>query len=134
MLLAGLGLEGCQTATSLGTASGTAPATALQTFDALYANAVSADDLVIRTANTALINGFINGTQAAKILAVTDSVKSALDAANAAAQIGNAGLATGALASALGPIGILSACLATSPLTVAGFDACAAKLAPVVQS
>lgn len=117
-------LAGCPTAA----APGQAPPTALQTFDALYANAVTADDLVVTTATTALASGFINAAQAKRVLAVTDSVKSALDAANAAAQLGNAALANGNLAQALGPIAILSACLTVKPLTTATFDSCTAKL------
>jgi hypothetical protein len=130
-----LSLEGCPATNP--TTAGTPPATtstALQTFDAIYASAVSADDLVVKTASTALTANLINFTQAKKILAITDSVKAALDAANAAAQIGNTALATGNLASALGPIAILSACLTTKPLTVSTFDACAAKLTPPVQT
>jgi hypothetical protein len=128
-LLISLSLEGCQT-----TAAGSTPATALQTFDALYASAVSADDLVIRTATTALASGLISASQAKQILATTDSVKAALDLANTAAQAGNTGTATGNLAAALGPIAILSACLTTKPLTVATFGACAVKLVPAVAS
>lgn len=125
-----LSLEGCP-ATNPST-PGAPPATALQTFDAIYANAVSADDIVIKTTSTALTAGLISVAQAKKILAITDSVKVALDAAYGAAQLGNPALATGNLASALGPIAILSACLATKPLTPSTFDACAAKLAPPV--
>lgn len=118
------GLAGCPTAG----APGQTPPTALQTFDALYANAVTADDLVIKTATAALGSGFITAAQAKRVLSVTDSVKAALDAANAAAQLGNAATANGNLAQALGPIAILSACLTVKPLTVATFDACTAKL------
>lgn len=122
--------EGCATTAP----PGTAPPTALQTFDALYANAVSADDLVLKAGTTALQSGLINAGQAAKILSITDSVKAALDAANAAAQLGNAAIANGSLASALGPIAILSACLTIKPLTIASFDSCTAKLVPAVTS
>jgi hypothetical protein len=124
-------LESCAT-TAPPAVPGAPASTALQTFDTLYSSAVSADDLVIRTSTTALQSGLITAAQATKILSVTDSVKSALDAANAAAQLGNTGLATGNLAAALGPIGVLSACLAAKPLTVATFDKCATTLAPAV--
>lgn len=121
----------CQTPAT----SGTAPPTALQTFDALYANAVSADDLVIQATTVALKSGLINATQAKRVLATTDSVKAALDAANAAAQLGNTALSSSNLASALGPVAVLSACLTAKPLTPATFDACTAKLSPaLVQS
>lgn len=120
------GLAGCPTAS----APGQPPPTALQTFDALYANAVTADDLVVKTATTALASGFINAAQAKRVLAVTDSVKSALDAAQAAAQLGNAAVANGNLAQALGPIAILSACLTVKPLTTASFDSCTQRLTP----
>lgn len=130
VLTTSLALEACQTTPA--TPGGT---TTLQTFDALYASAVSADDLVVRTATQALASALITSTQAKRILAITDSVKAALDAANAAAQIGNLGIANGNLAQAMGPIVILSACLTIKPLTVSTFDACAAKLAPpAVQS
>jgi len=125
-----LSLEGCPATNP--TTSGTAPPTALQTFESIYASAVSADDLVIKAASTALTANLINVTQAKKVLQITDQVKAALDAANAAAQLGNTALATGNLASALGPIAILSACLTTKPLTFATFDACTAKLTPPV--
>jgi len=127
-----LALSACQTTTPT-TAAGTTPS-ALQTFDALYANAVSADDLAIKAATVALQSGFINATQASMILGITDSVKAALDTANAAAQSGDIGTASGNLAAALGPIAILSACLTTKPLTVQTFAACSVKLTPVVQS
>jgi hypothetical protein len=130
VLTASLAFEGCQTTTT----PGATPPTALQTFDGLYANAVAADDLVIRTATTALAGGLISANQAQQIMDVTDSVKTALDLANTAAQAGSTGVATGNLASALGPIAILSACLTTKPLTVATFSACAVKLTPAVQS
>jgi hypothetical protein len=106
----------------------------LQTFNTLYANAVSIDDLVIKEATIALNSGLISTVQAKKILAITDSVKTALDAANSAAQIGNTGIASGNLAQALGPIAILSACLTSHPLTIATFDVCTVKLTPAVQS
>ena len=125
-----LTLNACQSLT----AGKAAPPSALQTFDTLYANAVSADDLVIKTATAALATGSITAAQAQKILNVTDAVKAALDAANAAAQLGNTATANGNLASALGPIAILSACLTAKPLTTATFAACATKLAPPVQS
>jgi hypothetical protein len=126
-----LSLESCTTTPA---APGAPPPTALQTFDAIYASAVSADDLVIKATSTALTGNLINAAQATKILNITDSVKAALDAANNAAQMGNTALATGNLASALGPIAILSACLTAKPLTVATFDACAAKLTPPVHT
>ncbi len=118
-------LQGCQT-----TAPGQAPPTALQTFDALYTNAVTADDLVVKTATTALQSGLINAVQARKVQGVTNAVKIALDSAYAAAQVGNMSTASGNLGNALGPITILSACLMSKPLTVATFDACTAKLTP----
>ena len=128
-----LALEGCPTLTTATT--GTAPATVLQTFETLYANAVQADDLVIKTATVALQSGAITAQQAKRVLSVTDAVKAALDAANAAAQLGNSATANGNLAQALGPIAILSACLTAKPLTTAGFTACTAQLAaPVVAS
>lgn len=116
-----LSLESCAT-------TPTAPPTALQTFTTLYANAVSADDLIIQAGTAALNAGLISATQAKQVLAVTDSVKAALDAANAAAQLGNTALASGNLASAFGPIALLSACLTAKPLTVATFAACTTKL------
>jgi hypothetical protein len=127
LLPAALSVSGCTTT------SGTTTATALQTFDALYSNAVTADDLVVKSATTALQTGLITAAQAQKVLNITDSVKAALDAANAAAQLGNTALASGNLASALGPIGILSSCLTIKPLTAATFDTCTTKLtSPVV--
>lgn len=123
-------LEGCQTAG----VQGSTPPTALQTFDALYANAVTAEDIIVKTATTALASGLISAQQGSRVLAITDAVKTTLDAAYAAAQVGNTGLATANLAGALGPIAILSACLTTKPLTASTFNSCAAKLTlPVVQ-
>lgn len=127
VLSSSLWVEGCQTA-----APGAAPASTLQTFETLYSSAVSADDLVIKTATTAFAAGLINTAQAKKVLMVTDQVKAALDAANTAAQVGNSGLATGNLAAAMGPIALLSACLTVKPLTVASFDTCSATLKPLV--
>lgn len=132
-----LSLNACTTVPAAGGVTPTPASTAtaaLQTFDAIYASAVSADDLVIKTASSALAAGLINVTQAKKILLIADTVKASLDAANAAAQLGNPALATGNLATALGPIAILSACLTTKPLTISSFDACAAKLTPAVST
>jgi hypothetical protein len=126
-----LGLESCATNP---TAPGATPPTALQTFEGIYASAVTADDLVIKAATTALQANLINTMQARKVLMITDSVRAALDAANGAAQLGNTALATGNLANALGPIAILSACLTTKPLTISTFDACTAKLTPAVRT
>lgn len=117
----------CQTTAP---AAGAAPPTALQTFDTLYANAVTVESLVVTTATTALQAGLINATQAKKILAATDAAKVVLDTANAAAQVGNTGAATANLAAALGPVAMLSACLTVKPLTTATFDSCAARLTP----
>lgn len=123
--------SGCQTQGS----SGTVPPTALQTFDQLYANAVSAEGLVVKTATTTLQAGLISAAQAKQVLQVTDSVKAALDAAYTAAHVGNTAIANGNLAAALGPVAILSACLTIQPLTPATFNTCTAKLAPAaVQS
>ena len=82
LLALGLLCESCATTATPGAA---AP-TALQTFDALYSNAVAATDLVNVTATSALQSGLITAAQAQKVLSTTDSVKAALDAANAAAQ------------------------------------------------
>lgn len=128
MLSLALLCEGCQTPTTPGTP---AP-TALQTFDALYANAVTAEDLVLKATHTALQAAAISKEQGKRVLAVVDSVKAALDAANAAAQLGNTAASSSSLASALGPIAILSACLTAKPLTPSTFDACVAKLQPAV--
>lgn len=124
-----LTLSACQTTS----APGTAAPTALQTFDALYQGAVTAADLVNTTSTSALTSGLITVAQAKKILAYTDAVKVALDAANAAAQGGNTGGAAGALAAAMQPIIVLSACLTQKPLTIATFDKCAVPLSqPIV--
>lgn len=124
-----LGLFACATTA---TSPSSTPATALSTFNTLYQDAVSADDIVITTATTALTGGLINATQAAKILAVTDSVKAALDLANSLAQAGNQSAANANLAGSVAAIAVLSSCLTAKPLTVATFDACAVKLLPVV--
>ena len=128
MLSLGLLADACQVAP----APGTAPPTALQTFDVLYTNAVTAVDIAVKTATSALQAGLINVAQAKKVRGVTTSVKTALDAAYAASQLGNVATANGDLASALGPIAILSACLTIKPLTVATFDSCTVALKPVV--
>lgn len=121
VLLSACVLTACQTA------SAPAP-TALQTFDALYQGAVTAADLVNTTSTSALTSGLITPAQAKKILAYTDAVKIALDAANAAAQGGDTGGAAGALAAAMRPIIVLSACLTQKPLTIVTFDKCALPL------
>lgn len=127
LLALSLLVDGCQTPST----SGAAPPTALQTFDALYANAVTADDLAVKAATVSLQAGLITAAQARTVLHVTDSVKVALDAARTASQLGNTALASGNLASALGPVAILSACLTSKPLTPATFETCTTRLAPV---
>lgn len=128
-----LSLNACTTVPPApGGVTPTPASTALQTFDAIYVSAVTADDLVIKATSTALSGGLISVVQAKRVLAIADQVKTALDTANAAAQLGNTAMATGNLATALGPIAILSACLTTRPLTITTFEACTAKLTPPV--
>lgn len=133
LLLAPL-FSGCaSTATS--TSGSSATSSALQTFDSLYSSAVTAETLAIQAATTALNAKLISPAQATQVLNVTDAIKAVLDAANAAAQVGNSGLASANLAQALGSIGLVSSCLTAKPLTVASFAACTIKLtAPAVQS
>jgi hypothetical protein len=127
-----LSVSGCQVPPAT---PGTPAPTALQTFDALYANAVTAEDLVIKTTTSTLQSGLISSAQAKKVMSITDSIKMTLDVAYGAAQTGNTGVATGNLAQALGPLAVLSACLTTKPLTIQTFDACTVKLTPpAVQS
>lgn len=130
LLILCLGLFGCATTSPSSTT--TAPSSALKTFDTLYQDAVSADDVAITAATTALNAGLISGAQATKILAVTDSVKAALDLANTLAQSGNTAAANSNLAASVGAIAILSSCLTAKPLTAASFAACAVKLLPVI--
>lgn len=112
-----------------------APPTALQTFDALYSDALTAETLAVSTATAAVNSRLISAVQGQMVLNVTDSVKRVLDAANAAAQAGNSAVATTNLALAVGTIATVSACLTAKPLTVATFAACTARLsAPAVQA
>lgn len=129
MLSLALLCEGCPLTPAT---PGTPAPTALQTFESLYANAVSAADIVLKVAHTSVQSGLITKPQAKRVLTVVDSVKAALDAANAAAQLGDTATSSGSLASALGPIAILSACLTAKPLTPSTFDSCVAKLQPAV--
>lgn len=132
LLLAPL-FSGCAATATTGTASATS--STLQTFDTLYSSAVAAETIAIQTATTALNAKLISPAQATQILSVTDAVKAVLDAANAAAQVGNSGLASANLGQALGSIAIVSSCLTAKPLTVVTFAACTAKLTlPAVQS
>jgi hypothetical protein len=122
--------NGCAT-----TSSTAAPPTALQSFDSLYAGAVTAESLAINTTTAAVTSKLISPAQGQQILSVTDAIQALLAAANAAAQLGNTATANANLAKALGSIAIISACLTAKPLTVATFGACTAKLtAPAVQS
>src|ERR1700691_4966476 len=72
-----LSLSGCATTPTTGTTTTTTtpPSTTLQTLDTIIQNALTADDVVVTTATAALQSGLINASQAAQILAVTDSVK-----------------------------------------------------------
>lgn len=124
-----LGCSGCTT-TSSPTSSGSSPPTALQSFNTLYANAVSADTLVLSATDTALKAGAINAAQAKNIEAVADNIKLALDAANAAAQLGNTGTATSNLGAAVSAIAQASSCLTLKPLTPTTFAMCIVKLSP----
>jgi hypothetical protein len=118
-------LSGCQSTPTTGT-----PPTALQTFEGLYTGAVTADTLVLTATDTALKAGAINAAQARKVEGVADSIKIVLDAANSAAQLGNTATANANLASALGSVAVISACLTAKPLTPTTFAACTAKLSP----
>ena len=128
--LAILGFSGCQSTPTTGS-----PPTALQTFQTMYASAVTADTLVLTATDTALKAGAINAAQAQKVESIADSIKAVLDAANAAAQLGNTATANANLASALGGVAVVSACLTAKPLTPTTFATCTAKLsAPQVQT
>lgn len=122
------GLSGCQSAPP--TANTSTPPTALQSFEAMYTSAVTADTLVLTATDTALKAGAINAAQAKKIEGVADSIKIVLDAANSAAQLGNTATANANLANALGSVAVVSACLTAKPLTPTTFAACTAKLSP----
>jgi hypothetical protein len=108
--------------------TGGTKATALQTFDAVYSDAVQAETLIIQETTTAVNDKAISPASATKVLAVTDSIKAVLDAANTAAQAGNSGLAAANVSQATAAIAVVSICLTTKPLTVQGFATCTQTL------
>lgn len=99
-----------------------------QTFQQLYATAVTADDVIVQAATAALTSGAITAAQAKIALSATDSIKAVLDAAYALSQAGNVSGATTNLASAVGTIAVLSTCFTQKPLTAASYAACTANL------
>jgi hypothetical protein len=114
-------LPACQT-------TGGTPATALQTFDTIYAGAVQAETLALQGTTAALNAKAITATQAKKVESALDAVKTVLDASHGAALAGNTGLATVNLSSAVGAIATISVCLTGKPLTPTTFDACMLKI------
>lgn len=118
-------LASCSSTPTTGTSS-----SGLQTFDLVYSSAVQTETLILNETNTALTAKAISPAQAQKVLSVTDSIKTLLDASNAAAQAGNSGLATADVSQATAAIAVISICLTQKPLTPATFTTCTATLSP----
>jgi len=114
--------------------AGCASTSALQTFEDVYQAAVTADDLAVQSATTALNAGLISSAQAASIQTITTDAMNLLTAANTAFQAGDSLTANKNVAAASATLIALSLCLTQKPLTVASFAACAANVPPLTGS
>ena len=108
-------LSGCATTSSSGT------------FTQALAAAEAADDAIVVTSTTLLQSGSITSTQASKILTVTDGINAALTLANNAYTAGNLTSANAQIATAVGVITAVQACL-TAASNKLPIDSC---LSPV---
>jgi hypothetical protein len=104
--------------------AGCATTSAPQTFQQIYTAAVAGDDLIVQSATVALNDKLITAAQAKTILTVTDDIKTALDAAEAAYNVSNTAGANALIGKAVAAIAILSTCVTERPLTPATFDSC----------
>lgn len=104
---------------------------ALQTFDDVYAAAVTADDFVVTTATTALNAGLITSSQATAIQKITVDASNLLTAAKTAFTAGNQALANQNVVAAVATLTAMSLCLTQKPLTIATFAVCAANVPPL---
>lgn len=102
--------------------------TAPKTFNEVYADALTADDLVVQAATTALNAGLINSAQATNIQKITIDARNLLTAAQIAFTAGNSALANQNVVSATATLVAMSLCLTQKPLTVATFASCAATV------
>jgi len=99
----------------------------------VYTAAVTADDLAVQAATTALNSGLITSAQAAAVQKITTDAMGLLTAAQAAFTAGDQITANKNVAAATATLVSLSICLTTKPLTVATFASCAAAVpAPAV--
>ncbi len=105
---------------------GTKPDTS---FKGLIRAAINADNAMIVTGTALLDAGTITSAQAGKILRFTDQIKTVIDAARSAYDLGNTALATKQLSAATATLTTLQVCTGppNSGLTL---DSC---LAPLVQ-
>ena len=102
--------------------------TSLQTFDKIYAAALTTDDLVVQAATAALNAGLISSAQAVSIQKITTDASNLLMAANTAFTAGNSVAANQDVTAATATLVAMSLCLTAKPLTVATFAACAAAV------
>ncbi|HUD11449.1 MAG TPA: hypothetical protein VMS08_03490 [Candidatus Saccharimonadia bacterium] len=103
----------------------------LKTFDEVYTDAITADDLVVQAATTALNAGLITSVQAQRIQVMTVDAKNLLMAAQTAFIAGNQVTANQDVTAAAATLIAMGLCLSQKPLTVTTFAACAATVPPV---
>jgi len=110
-----------------------ASTSALQTFNDVYSAAVTADDLAVQAATTALTSGLITSAQAQAVQNITKTAMNLLTAAQTAFTAGDQATANKNVSAASATLVALSLCLTQKPLTTATFATCAAHVpAPVV--
>ena len=108
--------------------SACASTSALATFNEVYAAAVTADDVAVQSATTALNSGLITSAQAQSIQNITQTAMSLLTAAEAAYTAGDQLTANKNVSAASATLVALSLCLTQKPLTTTTFATCAAHI------
>jgi len=112
--------------------SACASSSALSSFNDVYSAAVTADDVAVQSATTALNSGLITSAQALSIQNVTQNAMSLLMAAKTAFAAGDQVSANKNVSAASATLIALSLCLTQKPLNVSTFSTCAAHIPPMV--
>ena len=109
-----------------------ASTSSVKTFDQIYADALTANDVVVQATTTALNAGLITSVQAASVQKITIDASNLLTAAQTAFTAGDSIAANSDVVAATATLAALSLCLTHKPLTVATFGTCAAAIPSLV--
>jgi hypothetical protein len=102
--------------------------TSVKTFDQIYTDAVTANDVIVQATTTALTAGLISSAQASAVQKITTDAMNVLTAAQTAFTAGNSIAANSDVVAATATLAAMSLCLTEKPLTVATFATCVARV------